>query len=181
MAVTDIVKQPCWVYFKRKSGAWQKLGYTDSGNDLDIQGNVEVVLADETGKSPIGHTAGGESVKLTVSFKEYTAETLLATYPFAAVTGSGSTFGVRGIDREPGESLASCCISLKLDPIKTADTGGVFLPKCINISNIKSILKHDREKLLTCVFNAELDDTQASGEELYAIDSNAASNISGWS
>jgi len=181
VANTDIEKQECTVYWKKKGGAWQSLGITDAGNDFDIEPNIESVFAKEKGKTPIGHRAGGESVRLIVSFKEINAETLFATYPFANVTGSGASFDVKGRHRIAGESLASCCGSIKLDPILESDKSGIFIAKCINKSNVKLIMQHDKEKLLTCIFDAEFDDTQASGEELYRMNYDAEANITGWS
>lgn len=164
------------------SSTWEDLGATVNGFRIKTTTNKTHAFQSHLGGmngAPSETFAGGNRIELEFELQEISNNVMKVVFPEFNVTGSGANYTINTQGKIVGDKLTG--YTLRLKPHNTSDTWGAFFAECFNINPIDMAENPEDLETLTLNFICQYDDTQASGEEVFAISTNASSNISGWS
>lgn len=150
----------------------QSLGHTQGGITFHYEPNLEDLMTDQYGKTPVDKVLTGENVQVVVNLAEPVVDILLAAIPSGQQVSSTNKrlhFG-----RDSGFSLRTVAAQLVLHPVDkgSSDTSeDVVIYKAVVADTVELNYEVDNQRVFEVTFQALLDETYASPRRLGHIGS----------
>lgn len=147
------------------------LGFTTDGIDLEYTPEMEDLLVDEFGASPMDIMSNGGNLSVTMRLSEYSTSLLVDLIPGSQrdVSGPDSrvTFG-----RSAGFRYRDFAKTLLLHPIKLADSDksrDVLMHLGVVVEGPTTRLVGNEQRVSEVTFRALLDETKPEGEQMFIL------------
>jgi hypothetical protein len=148
---------PAFVYF-----AGRHIGHTYGGVNVSITQNVYELKSDQYGETPVRTLDAGLVLEVTVNLTESTFANLKMLFASAVDNTSYLTFG-----KPVGGAITTG--ELIIEPTDGSDIFQVY-KAAPNIGGAVEIgFTTDNQRVYACVFSGLIDDTRASGDQLFRI------------
>jgi hypothetical protein len=148
---------PAFIYFLGRH-----VGHTYGGVNVSITQNVYELKSDQYGETPVRTLDAGLSVEVTVNLTESTFDNLKMLFASAVDQTDYLTFG-----KPVGGAITTG--ELVVEPIDGSDIFQVY-NAAPNIGGAIEIgFTTDNQRVYACKFMALIDDSRASGDQLFRI------------
>lgn len=148
---------PCYVFF-----AGAHVGHTYGGVQVSVNQNVYELKSDQYGDTPVKVLDAGVGIEVTVNLTEATLENLKILFSTATDETTYLTFG-----KAVGGAITTG--ELVLEPTDGSDIFQIY-KAAPNIGGAIEIgFTTDNQRVYACKFVGLIDDTRASGDQLFRI------------
>jgi len=157
---------PCFVYFKGATDPiFRHVGHTYGGVSVSVTQKSYDLKSDQYGDTPVRAVDGGVTLEATVNLTEMTFDNLKMMFTTATdVGGAGATltFG-----SPVGTSLVFG--QLILEPTDGSEVWHIYKAAANFNSAIEVSYTVDKQRVFACKFIGMIDDSRASGDQLFRI------------